>query len=92
MQAKTNKYKIMTKEITIVFADDNLKNKQTRIAAKFGSVVFGSVSVTIEREGYDKDFLDFVLYCDDLRGGFNNGKTFINIPDTKIVSIAINEK
>lgn len=92
MQAKTNKYKIMTKEITIVFADDNLKNKQTRIAAKFGSVVFGSVSVTIEREGYDKEFLDFVLYCDDLRGGFNNGKTFINIPDTKIVSIAINEK
>lgn len=82
----------MTKEITIVFADDNLKNKQTRIAAKFGSVVFGSVSVTIEREGYDKDFLDFVLYCDDIRGGYNNGKTFVNIPDTKIISIAINEK
>lgn len=92
MQAKTNKYKIMTKEITIVFVDDNLKNKQTRIAANFGSVVFGSVSVTIERTGYDKDFLDFVMYCDDLRGGFSNGKTFINIPDTKIISIAINEK
>ena len=82
----------MTKEITIVFVDDNLKNKQTRIAAKFGSVVFGSVSVTIEREVYDKEFLDFVLYCDDLRGGFSNGKTFINIPDTKIVSISINDK
>lgn len=82
----------MTKEITIVFVDDNLKNKQTRIAANFGSVVFGSVSVTIERTGYDKDFLDFVMYCDDLRGGFSNGKTFINIPDTKIISIAINEK
>lgn len=82
----------MTKEITIVFADDNLKNKQTRIAAKFGSVVFESVSVTIERTGYDKEFLDYTLYCDDIRGGFNNGKTFINIPDTKIISIAINEK
>lgn len=82
----------MTKEITIVFADENLKNKQTRIAANFSAVVFESVSVTIEREGYDKEFLDFVLYCDDLRGGFNNGKTFINIPDTKIVSISINDK
>lgn len=82
----------MTKEITIVFADENLKNKQTRITANFGAVVFNSVSVTIERTGYDKDFLDFVLYCDDLRGGFNNGKTFINIPDTKIISIAINDK
>lgn len=82
----------MTKEITIVFADENLKNKQTRITANFGAVVFGSVSVTIERTGYDKEFLDFVLYCDDICGGFNNGKTFINIPDTKIVSIAINDK
>lgn len=82
----------MIKEITIVFVDDNLKNKQIRIAANFGAVVFESVSVTIEREGYDKDFLDFILNCDDLRGGFNNGKTFIKIPDTKIISIAINEK
>lgn len=82
----------MTKEITIVFADDNLKNKQTRITANFGSVIFENVSVTINRTGYDKDFLNFVLYCDDLRGGFNNGKTFINIPDAKIISIAINDK
>ncbi len=82
----------MTKEIIIVFADDNLKNKQTKIAANFGAVVFNSVSVTIERTGYDKEFLDFVLYCDDILGGFNNGKTFISIPDTKIISIAINEK
>lgn len=82
----------MTKEITIVFADDNLKNKQTRITAQFGSVVFEFISVRIEREGYDKEFLDFVLYCDDLFGGFSNGKTFINIPDNKIIGIAINEK
>lgn len=82
----------MTKEIIIVFKDDNLKNKQAKIVANFGSVVFESVSVTIERTGYDKEFLDFVMYCDDLRGGFSNGKTFINIPDTKIISISINEK
>lgn len=82
----------MTKEISIVFVDDNLKNKQAKIVANFGSVVFESVSVTIERTGFDKDFLNFVLYCDDLLGGFSNGKTFISIPDTKIVSIVINEK
>lgn len=82
----------MTKEISIVFVDDNLKNKQAKIVANFGSVVFESVSVTIERTGFDKEFLNFVLYCDDLLGGFSNGKTFISIPDTKIVSIVINEK
>lgn len=82
----------MTKEISIVFVDDNLKNKQAKIVANFGSVVFESVSVTIERTGFDKEILNFVLYCDDLLGGFSNGKTFISIPDTKIVSIVINEK
>lgn len=82
----------MTKEITIVFADDNLKNKQAKIVANFGLVVFESVSVTIERTGYDKEILNFVLYCDNLLGGFSNGKTFISIPDTKIVSISINDK
>lgn len=82
----------MTKEIIIVFVDDNLKNKQAKIVANFGSVVFESVSVTIERTGYDKEFLNFVLYCDDILGGFTNCKTFINIPDTKIISISINEK
>lgn len=82
----------MTKEISIVFVDDNLKNKQAKIVANFGAVVFNSVSVTIERTGFDKEFLNFVLYCDDLLGGFRNGKTFISIPDTKIVSIVINEK
>lgn len=51
----------MTKEITIVFVDDNLKNEQAKIVANFGAVVFNSVSVTIERTGYDKEFLDFVL-------------------------------
>ncbi len=80
----------MTKEITIVFKNDNLKNVQ--IIANSDLVVFESVSVTIERMGYDKDFLNFVTYCNALRGGFNNGKTFIKIPDTKIVSIAINDK
>ena len=82
----------MTKEIIIVFVDDNLKNKQAKIVANFGLVVFKSVSVTIERTGYNTEFLDFVMYCDDLRGGFNNGKTFINIPVNKIVSISINDK
>lgn len=82
----------MTKEITIVFVDDNLRNKEARITAAFGSVVFNAVSVQIECTGYDKEFLNFVLYCDDLLGGFSNGKTFISIPDTKIVSISINEK
>lgn len=82
----------MKKEVTIVFSDDHLKNERTSITVNFCSVVFGSVSVTIERTGYDKEFLDFVLYCQDLRGGFNNGKTFINIPDNKIISISITEK
>lgn len=82
----------MTKEITIVFADDNLKNKQTRIAANYSAVFFQSDNVTIEKSGYDKEFLDLVVYCDSIRGGFNRGKTFINIPDTKIISIAINDK
>lgn len=82
----------MTKEITIVFADDNLLNKQAKIVANFGAVDFRPVSVVIERTGYNKEFLDFVLYCNDLRGGFNNGKTFIDIPDNKIVSISINDK
>ena len=82
----------MTKEITIVFADDNLKSEQARITAPFGSVVFNTVSVTVERLGYDKEFLYLFLYCDYLLGGFNNGKTFINIPKCKIITIAINEK
>lgn len=82
----------MTKEISIFFADDNLRNKEARITAAFGSVVFNAVSVQIECTGYDKDFLNFVLYCDDIHGEFTNGKTFIYIPDTKIISISINEK
>ncbi len=82
----------MTKEISFVFVDDNLKNGQAKIVATFGAVVFNSVSVTIERTGYDKELLDFVLYCNDLRGGFSNGKTFIDIPANKIVSISINDK
>lgn len=82
----------MKKEITIVFVDDNLKNKQAKIVASFGAVVFNSINVVIERTGYDKEFLDFVLYCNNLRGGFSNGKTFIDIPDNKIISISINEK
>lgn len=46
----------MTKEITIVFADDNLRDKEARITAAFGSVVFNAVSVQIERTGYYKEF------------------------------------
>ena len=82
----------MKKEITISFADDNLKNEQAKIVSNFGEVVFNPEGVTIERSGYDKAFLDFVLYCNDNLGGYNNGRTFIKIPATKIVSISIIEK
>ena len=82
----------MKKEITIIFSDDNLRNEQAQIVAYFGNVSFNPEGVVIERTGYDKAFLDFVLYCNDICGGFNNGKTFINIPENKIVSISINEK
>lgn len=50
-QKQTNKYNIMTKEISIVFADDNLRNKEAKITAAFGSIVFNAVSVSIERTG-----------------------------------------
>ena len=82
----------MKKEITIFFADDHLRNSKAQIVANFGDVVFNPVGVTIERTGYDKEFLDYVLYCDDILGGYNNGRTFISIPATKIVSISIIEK
>ena len=82
----------MKKEITIFFADDHLRNEQAQIVAYFGDVTFNPESVVIERPGYDKEFLDFVLYCNDIRGGFYNGKTFINIPENKIIGISINEK
>ena len=89
---QTIKYKIMKKEITIIFADDHLRNDQAQIVANFGEVVFNRGSVRIERHGYDKGFLDYVLYCNDICGGYNTGKTFVNIPDNKIISISINEK
>lgn len=82
----------MKKEITIIFADDHLRNGQTQIVANFGEVAFNPVSVVIERPGYDKAFLDYVLYCNDICGGYGNGKTFINIPENKIIGISINEK
>ena len=82
----------MNKEITICFADDHLRNEQAKIVASFGNVSFNPESVAIERPGYDKAFLDFVLYCSDIRGGYNNGRTFVNIPESKIVSISIIEK
>ena len=82
----------MKKVITIIFADDHLRNEKAKIVADFGDVVFNHVGVTIERSGYDKEFLDYVLYCNDILGGYNNGKTFISIPATKIVSISIIEK
>ena len=82
----------MKKVVTIIFADDNLRNEQAQIVVNFSNVYFNAGDVTIERPGYDKAFLDFVLYCNDIRGGYNNGKTCINIPENKIVSISINEK
>ena len=62
----------MEKEIFICFKDDNLKNKQTRICAEYGSVMFNRDNVSVTRASYDKDFLDFVLYCDGITGGFFN--------------------
>ena len=88
----TKNTKIMKKEITIIFADDHLRNGQTQIVANFGEVAFNPVSVVIERPGYDKAFLDYILYCNDICGGYGNGKTFINIPENKIIGIGINEK
>ena len=81
----------MKKVIFICFSDDNLKNKQTRICAEYGSVIFNSDNVSITRACYDKDFLDFVLYCDGITGGFFNGTTVIYIPVAKLVSVSINE-
>ena len=82
----------MKKEITIFFADDNLANEQTKITANFGEVAFNPGSVRIELAGYDKYFLDLAMYCDDIIGGYQTGKTYINIPENKILSISINEK
>ena len=82
----------MNKEITICFADDHLRNEQAKIVASFGNVSFNACSVVIERPGYYKAFLDYVLYCSGICGGYGNGKTFINIPENKIVGISINEK
>ena len=53
--------------------------------------MFNSDNVSVTRAGYDKDFLDFVLYCDGISGGFSNGNTFIYIPVAKIISVSINE-
>ena len=77
----------MEKVIFICFSDDNLKNKQTRICAEYGSVMFNRDNVSVTRAGYDKDFLDFVLYCDGISGGFRKGKTYIDIPVAKIISV-----
>ena len=64
----------MKKEITIIFADDHLRNGQTQIVDSFGNVSFNPKSVVIERPGYDKAFLDYVLYCSGICGGYGNGK------------------
>lgn len=77
------------KEVFICFSDDNLKNKQIRIAAEYGSVMFNDDNISVTRAGYDKDFLDFVLYCDGIRGGFNCGNTFIYIPVAKLILISV---
>lgn len=80
------------KEVFICFSDDNLKNKQTRICAEYDSVMFNSDNVSVTRAGYNKDFLDFILYCDGIRGGFNNGNTYIYIPVAKLISVSINNR
>lgn len=54
--------------------------------------MFNSDNVSVTRAGYDKDFLDFVLYCDGIRGGFYNGTTFIYIPIAKLISVSINNR
>lgn len=83
---------MIEKEVFICFSDDNLKNKQTRITAESGSVMFDSDNVSVTRAGYDKEFLGFTLYCDGIRGSFNNGTTFLYIPVAKIVSVSINDR
>lgn len=82
----------MKKEITIFFADDNLTNEQSKIIANFGEVAFNPGSVRIYRTGYDKYFLDLAMYCNDIIGGYNAGKTFIHIPENKILSVSFDKK
>lgn len=79
----------MTKELTIVFADDNLRNKEAKITTAFGSVILNSDSVLIERAGYSQEFLTFALCCDDIKGVYNNVRTFIEIPVSKIKNIIV---
>lgn len=79
----------MKKEITIVFADNNLRNKETKITAAFGSVILNSDSVFIERTGYNQEFLNFALCCDDIEGAYNNVRTYIEIPISKIKNIIV---
>ena len=80
----------MEKVIFICFSDDNLKDKQTRICAEYSSVKFNHDNVSVTRAGYDKDFLDLVLCCDGIRGGFFNGTTVIYITVAKLISVSIN--
>ena len=79
----------MKKEIIIVFSDKNLRNEQTKITAALGSVIFNSESILIERAGYDQNFLDLSLYCDDIKGVYNKTRTFIEIPVSKIENIIV---
>lgn len=79
----------MKKNITLVFSDDNLRNKETKITVAFGAVIFNSNYIVVERAGYNSDFLDFAMYCDDIKGYYNNNRTFIEIPVTKIVHISV---
>lgn len=80
------------KEVFICFLDDNLKNKQTRIVSEGSAVMFNSGNICVTRSGYDRDFLDFTLYCNGIRGGFYNGTTFLYIPVAKIISVSINDR
>ena len=79
----------MKKEIVIVFSDENLRSEQTKIIAAFGDVKFNDQSITIESAGYNKEFLNFSLYCADITGGFSLNRTWIMIPVSKIINIVV---
>lgn len=79
----------MEKEIVIVLSDEHLRSEQTKIIAAFGAVKFDDESITIERAGYNKEFLNFSLCCADITGAFSINRTWITIPVSKIINIVV---
>lgn len=79
----------MEKEIVIVFYDEHLRDVQTKITAAFEDVIFHDASITIERAGYNKEFLNFSLCCEDITGAFSLNRTWIKIPVSKIINIVV---